>query len=76
MSQYFPNNKNDIINEIDRYICYPGQALSYTMGKLHILKLRDNYLKKNKTKTIKDFHHKLLIEGCASFTTIDKKIEL
>lgn len=76
MSQYFPNNKNDTISEIDRYICYPGQALSYTIGKLHIIKLRDNYLKKHKTKTVKDFHHKLLIEGCASFTTIDKKIEL
>ena len=74
LNKYFPNNKTDNISEIDRYICFPGQSLSYTIGKLHIMELRDKYLKKYKTKSIKDFHHKLLMEGCASFTTIDNKL--
>jgi uncharacterized protein (DUF885 family) len=71
MKYYLPNKKSDIKNEIERYICIPSQALSYMIGKLHILKLRDDYLKKG--GNIKDFHHLLLIEGLASFKTIDKQ---
>ena len=65
LNKYMPNKKMDIINEIDRYICNPGQSLSYLIGKMHIIKLRDEYLK---TKgNIKDFHQKLLINGLSSF---------
>jgi len=76
LNKYFPNNKKDNINEIDRYICFPGQSLSYTIGKLHIIQLRDKFLKKYRNKSIKDFHHKLFMEGCASFTTIDNKLDI
>lgn len=74
MKQYLPNNTEDIINEIDRYICLPSQALCYTIGKLEIIKLRDAYLRKHKNKTIKDFHHNLLINGTCSLSTIKKII--
>ena len=70
LNKYLPNKKADNTNEVDRYICAPGQALSYLIGKLHIIKLRDAYLAKG--GNIKDFHHKLLMEGLASFITIDK----
>ena len=73
LNKYLPNKKTDNINEVDRYICNPGQALSYLIGKLHIIKLRDAYLEKG--GNIKDFHHKLLMEGLASFITIDKKFK-
>jgi len=72
MNKYMQKKKTDNINEIDRYICMPGQALCYLIGKLHIIKLRDDYLSKKKG-TIKDFHRELLIEGLASFTIINKK---
>jgi uncharacterized protein (DUF885 family) len=62
LNKYLPNRKTDNINEIDRYICMPGQALSYLIGKLNILKLRDNY-----KGDIKDFHHELLINGMKKF---------
>ena len=70
MNKYLPNRKIDNINEIDRCICTPGYSLSYLIGKLHIIKLRDSYLKSG--GNIKDFHHKLLINGIPSFETIDK----
>lgn len=72
MKKYLPNKTKDIINEIERYICDPGQALCYVIGKLDIIKMRDKYLKKNKTKTIKDFHERLLINGTCSLSTIKK----
>jgi uncharacterized protein (DUF885 family) len=72
MKKYLSNNTKDIINEIDRYICNPGQALCYVIGKLEIIKMRDRYLKENKTKTIKDFHERLLINGTCSLYTIKK----
>jgi len=74
MLKYMPHNKNDIKNEIERYICMPSQALAYTFGKLEILKLRDEYLSKNKG-TIKDFHHILLINGNVSFIYLNKIIK-
>jgi len=70
MKSYLPNKISDIKNEIERYICMPAQAVSYMVGKLHIIKLRDDYLKKG--GNIKDFHDLLLKEGLASFKTIDK----
>jgi len=72
MNKYMEKKKTDNKNEIDRYICMPGQALCYLTGKLHIIKLRDDFLNKKKG-TIKDFHRLLLIEGLASFTIINNK---
>ena len=72
LNKYLPNKITDNINEIDRYICMPGQALSYLIGKLHIIKLRDAYLEAKKGD-IRDFHRDLLVEGLASFTVINKK---
>ena len=72
LNKYIPNKKINNTNEIDRCICEPGQLLSYYIGKIHIIQLRDEYLKKG--GNIKDFHNKLLMEGLASFETIDKII--
>lgn len=73
MIKYFPNRTNDIISEIDRYICNPSQSFCYVIGKLEIIKMRDKFLKSNKG-SIKDFHHELLIDGTCSFETIQKKL--
>ena len=71
MNKFIPNKKTDNMHEIYRYICNPAQSVSYLIGKLHIIKLRDFYLKKG--GNIKDFHQKLLINGISSFNEINKK---
>jgi uncharacterized protein (DUF885 family) len=71
MIKYLPDNKDDIINEIERFICNPSQSLCYVIGKMEIIKMRDKFLKEKKG-SIKDFHHKLLILGMPSFITINK----
>jgi hypothetical protein len=71
MIKYLPHKRNEIINEIDRYICNPTQALCYIIGKMEIIRMRDEFLKEKKG-TIKDFHHKLLINGMMSFISLHK----
>jgi uncharacterized protein (DUF885 family) len=71
MESYLPDRRKDIMNEIDRYICNPSQGLCYLLGKLKIIKMRNKFLKEKKG-SIKDFHHKLLINGTVSFLTLKK----
>ena len=49
----------------------PTQGLCYYIGKIEIIRMRDEFLKEKKG-TIKDFHHKLLINGAVSFITLHK----
>ena len=60
MKQYLHYSDDLIRNEIIRYICIPSQALSYKVGEVTILFLRDKYLKKY-PDDLKGFH-KLLFE--------------
>ncbi|OAZ03970.1 DUF885 domain-containing protein [Flavobacterium succinicans] len=64
-----------IIPEIERYMAIPGQALSYKMGQLKIMELRE----KAKTKLgsafdIKKYHEKVLESGCLPLALLETKI--
>ena len=51
-------------SEIERYIVWPGQALSYKVGMIKILELREKAMSELGDKfNIKDFHSAVLDHG-------------
>ncbi|MDA9684930.1 DUF885 domain-containing protein [Pseudomonadota bacterium] len=77
---YFLDNsaktKQDVMNEVDRYINWPGQALAYKIGQLKIQELKDrakNELGEN--FDIKDFHHEVLKRGALPLDILEQYID-
>jgi uncharacterized protein (DUF885 family) len=67
---------NNIVNEIDRYIVMPGQALAYKIGQLEILRLRaDAKARLGSAFDIKDFHDTVLGAGAISLTALGGRVE-
>ncbi len=78
--EFFKENaaktEQDIINEVDRYLIMPGQALAYKIGQLKIMELK----KKSKESLgekfdIKEFHHVILGEGALPLDVLEEKID-
>lgn len=65
----------EIKEEIERYICIPGQALAYKLGENFILKLKKLFINKYKIGNIKDFHDFLLEDGIVSFKYLQNKLQ-
>ena len=66
--------ETDIINEIDRYIGWPGQALAYKVGQMKILALRDRAKKaQGENFDIRAFHDELLGAGAITHDALDKR---
>ncbi len=62
--KWTPIGRLTVEQEIDRYIGMPGQALSYKMGQLEILRLRaDAETRLRSSFDIKRFHDTLLTSG-------------
>jgi uncharacterized protein (DUF885 family) len=63
--------ENNIVNEVDRYITWPGQALAYKLGQLEILALRDEAREKTSARfDIREFHDVVLRNGAVSLATL------
>jgi uncharacterized protein (DUF885 family) len=66
-------SERSVVSEIDRYIAYPAQALSYKIGQRKILELRREAEKKLGSRfDIKAFHHKILQHGSLPLTLLEK----
>lgn len=62
--------------EVERYVAYPGQALSYKMGELKILELRHRAEAALGPRfDIKAFHDQILLGGSMPLTTLEQKVE-
>ena len=68
-------SKDTIIPEIERYMAIPGQALSYKIGQLKIMELREKAQDKMGSKfNIKKFHEKVLESGVMPLALLENKI--
>lgn len=62
--------------EIDRYISWPGQALSYKLGELAIWKFRNKAVKALGDRfSLRDFHDALLGNGALPLTMVEAEID-
>ena len=67
---------NNIVNEVDRYIVWPGQALAYKTGQLEILRLRaDARARLGDRFDIKAFHDTVLGAGAISLPALRGRVE-
>jgi uncharacterized protein (DUF885 family) len=66
---------HEINTETDRYISWPGQALSYKIGEIKIRELRKKAEAELGSKfNIRDFHEVILEQGTVTLSILEKRV--
>jgi uncharacterized protein (DUF885 family) len=66
---------HEVNTEIDRYISWPGQAISYKIGELKIRELREKAEKELGDQfDIRDFHEVILEKGTVTLPILESRI--
>ena len=69
-------SEHEVTTEVDRYISWPGQALSYKLGEIAIVRLRAQAEKELGDKfDIKGFHDTLLKQGSVPLPVLEQQIQ-
>jgi len=69
-------SSHEVETEVDRYISWPGQALSYKLGQMTILKLRKEAEAKLGEKfDIKGFHDTFLALGAVPLNVLEEQMQ-
>ncbi len=67
---------HEVNTEIDRYIGWPGQALSYKIGEMKIIELRNRAEQEmGDAFDIRDFHHEVLKNGSIPLPVLESVID-
>lgn len=67
--------EGNIVNEVDRYVSWPGQALGYKYGQLEILRLRaEAEAELGERFSIADFHDVVLGAGAVTLPILRRRV--
>ncbi len=78
--QYMLDNsslaESDVTAEVERYIVWPGQALGYKLGQLHISALRARAQQELGAKfDVREFHSQVLRDGAVPMDVLTTKLD-
>jgi uncharacterized protein (DUF885 family) len=69
-------SEHEVRAETDRYIAWPGQALSYKLGEIRICELRRKAERALGPKfDLRDFHDAVLAEGTITLPMLERRID-
>ncbi len=70
-------SEHEVNTETDRYIAWPGQAISYKMGEIKIRELRAKAEKQlGASFNIRDFHDIILEQGTVTLPILEKRVNV
>jgi uncharacterized protein (DUF885 family) len=71
-----PSDEAEVVRAVERYAVYPGQATAYSIGKLEILRLRDEAKAKLGPKfDLKGFHDAVLKSGAVPLDVLGENVK-